>query len=76
MTSLGLISPSGLVSHLERPCLLPWCGIKQLTYFLPLGQIQRWSDGGWSKDLRTASFQTNAHPSENSKARPFVEVLL
>lgn len=47
----------------------------QPTCFLPLGHIQRWSDGDCSNNLRTASFQTNAHASENSKARPFVEVL-
>lgn len=60
--------------HSERPwTTLVWH--YQPTRFLPLGHIQRWSDGDCSKDLRTASFQTNAHASENSKARPFVEVL-
>lgn len=27
MSSLGPISPSGLLSHLERPPSLPWCGV-------------------------------------------------
>lgn len=68
--------PGEPVFNLERPCFLPWCDIEQLTCFSPVGQIKRQWDEGWSKDLRKASFQANAHTSKNSKARPFVEVFL
>lgn len=78
MTSLGPISPSGL-----SQCPV-W---KDHTYCpggtwsrLPASLLRnrfRYPDGGWSKDLKIASFQTNAHASEKSKARLlFLEMLL